>query len=109
MTKQLTKEQLSALEKFERFFNQAIGARYCSYPGSAGVEEMLSIWNEVTGEERRIRGGCSVCIFHLVSDLGTLYFAQKEAVEAESVAEGKTTKPNAKSGSTAKQGGKAKK
>lgn len=106
MTKQLTQEQLSALEKYERFFDQAIGARYCSYPGQGGVDEMLSIWNELTGEGRHIRGGCSTCIFHLVMDLGTIYYAQKKAVEAPKDAKGKTTHPKGKSGSTGKRGGK---
>lgn len=92
MTKQLNKEQLAVLEKYERFFNQAVGARYCSYPGQAGVTEMLSIWNEVTKENRTIRQGCSTCIFHLVVDLGTLYLAQKAEMQKEAnQAEGKTT------------------
>ena len=83
MTKQLNKEQLAVLEKYERFFNQAVGARYCSYPGQAGVTEMLSIWNEVTKENRTIRQDCSTCIFHLVVDLGTLYLAQKAEMQKE--------------------------
>ena len=97
MTKQLNKEQLAVLEKYERFFNQAVGARYCSYPGQAGVTEMLSIWNEVTKENRTIRQGCSTCIFHLVVDLGTLYLAQKAEMqkEAEKAAEAKRLKEEA--------------
>lgn len=83
MTKQLNKEQLHTLEKYERYFAQAVGARYCSYPGQAGVTEMLGIWNEVTGEGRKIRQGCSTCIFHLVVDLGTLYLAQKAEASKE--------------------------
>lgn len=83
MTKQLNKEQLHTLEKYERYFAQAVGARYCSYPGQAGVTEMLGIWNEVTGEGRKIRQGCSTCIFHLVVDLGTIYLAQKAEAEKE--------------------------
>lgn len=83
MTKQLNKEQLHTLEKYERYFAQAVGARYCSYPGQAGVTEMLGIWNEVTGEGRKIRQGCSTCIFHLVVDLGTLYLAQKAEAAKE--------------------------
>ena len=97
MTKQLNKEQFHTLEKYERFFNQAVGARYCSYPGVTGVSEMLGIWNEVTGEGRKIRQGCSTCIFHLVVDLGTLYLAQKAEMqkEAEKAAEAKRLKEEA--------------
>ncbi len=97
MTKQMNKEQFHTLEKYERFFSQAVGARYCSYPGQAGVAEMLGIWNEVTGEGRKIRQGCSTCIFHLVVDLGTLYLAQKAEMqkEAEKAAEAKRLKEEA--------------
>lgn len=94
MTKQLNKEQLHTLEKYERYFAQAVGARYCSYPGQAGVAEMLGIWNEVTGEGRKIRQGCSTCIFHLVVDLGTIYLAQK--AEADKAAAAKKAEEDRK-------------
>jgi len=35
------------------------------------------VWNDLTGQSRKVSGGCPDCIFHLVSDLGTVYFAQK--------------------------------
>ena len=82
MTKQLTSEQLAALEQYERYFHQAVDARYCSYPGLAAIDHMLRVWNDLTGQSRKVSGGCPDCIFHLVSDLGTVYFAQKAAHDA---------------------------
>lgn len=82
MTKQLTSEQLAALAQYERYFHQAVDARYCSYPGLAAIDHMLRVWNDLTGQSRKVSGGCPDCIFHLVSDLGTVYFAQKAAHDA---------------------------
>lgn len=81
MTKQLTGEQLGELAQFERFFHQAVEARYCSYPGAAAVDKILSIWNDMTGQARRVCAGCPEAIFHLITDMGTVYFAQKDAAE----------------------------
>lgn len=87
MTKQLTSEQLAALGQYERYFHQAVDARYCSYPGLAAIDHMLRVWNDLTGQSRKVSGGCPDCIFHLVSDLGTVYFAQKAAQDAALKAE----------------------
>lgn len=107
MTKQLTKEQLAVLVQYERLFRQAIDARYCSYPGTEGVNKMLEIWNDVTGEGRRMRPGCSTCIFHLVQDLGTLYFAQKPIIEAKKAPAQEKPQPKPKTTAKPKETGKA--
>lgn len=91
MTKQLTPEQFAALSKYERFFKQAVEARYCSWPGEEGVNEMLRIWNEVTGEGRKRVHGCSTCTFLLVLDVANLYNAQKAAAEAAKASEQSNT------------------
>ena len=109
MTKQLTKEQLAVLVQYERLFHQAVDACYCSYPGQEALDKMLAIWNELTGEDRKLRAGCSTCIFHLVKDLGVLYFAQKPAVAAPSYPAGPVTHPKPKTPATAKKGTNKKK
>lgn len=83
MTKQLSGEQLDALAKYDRYFHQAVEARYCSYPGAAAIDEMLRIWNDLTGQSRRVCRSCPDNMFRLVADLGTVYFAQKERAEKE--------------------------
>lgn len=105
----LTKEHIATLAKYEKYFNQAVGARWCSHPGMAAIDEMLSIWNEVTKEGRRINHGCSTCLLHLVFDLGTLYFAQKGAQDEPKVPEGKTTQPKGEKAAKAAKGGQKRK
>ena len=82
----LTKEQLKALAPYERYFKQATLSRSCSYPGAAAVEKMRAIWQDLTGTTQKFNTGCSVCIFNLVFDLGTLYFAQVAAQKAQNTA-----------------------
>lgn len=76
-TKQFTPEQMAQLAAFERYFDQAINARFCSYPGRHNIDTMLALWNEATDSKRTLRMGCGDCLFNLVADLGTLYYAQR--------------------------------
>lgn len=69
--------QLRKLEAYERYFDTAIRAGYCSYPGQDAIDKMLAVWAELTGQAYAFRAGCSTCIFNLVRDLGTLYRAQR--------------------------------
>lgn len=109
MTKQLSGEQLAALAKYDRYFHQAVEARYCSYPGAAAIDEMLRIWNALTGQSRRVCRSCPDNMFRLVADLGTVYFAQKAAQEAAKAAEGVTDQPKRKKAAAAKETGKTRK
>ena len=79
----LNAEQAHALEPFERHFHQATEAAWCSYPGQAGINLMLDIWNTIAGSQYPYKPGCPNCLLNLVRDLGTLYFAQKDSVLAE--------------------------
>lgn len=78
----LTKEQLAALAPYERFFKQATEARYCSFPGDAGINLMKEAWKAVTGKERPVQRGCSRCLFNLVEDIAAIYYAEKAEAEA---------------------------
>lgn len=80
MTHTMTPEILERLAPYERYFKQAIEARYCSYPGETGIDTMLSAWREATGEDRRIQRGCSRCLFNLVEDVAVLYFYSQRAL-----------------------------
>ena len=104
MTHTMTPEILERLAPYERYFKQAIEARYCSYPGETGIDTMLSAWKEATGEDRRIQRGCSRCLFNLVEDVAILYFCSKKPVsltapsepEKSSAAKKKPTKSKKK-------------
>lgn len=101
-----TDNQMEELAKYERFFRQAQDARFCSWPGRDGLDQMLAIWNAATGEGRRIMPGCGECLFHLVYDVSTLYYAQKTAQEAAKAAEAPAAPKKAKSPAKPKQSGK---
>lgn len=106
MEAKLTQEQLEALAPYERNFEQAVKAAWCSYPGQAGIDTMLDIWRSLTGIGYPYQPGCPNCLLNLVRDIGTIYFAQKPAQEDGNTAEGKTTRPNAKKPAKQKAGGK---
>lgn len=126
MSKQLSEKQLNNLEPLERYFGTAIRSGYCSYPGEANIELMRSTWAELTNQVYPFRAGCATCIFNLIRDLGTLYFAarpernvapeqtrvynaQKPGKSASSSKTNKTTQPKGKPGKSAKQTGNTKK
>lgn len=81
MTKQLTGEQLAELAQYDRYFHQAVDARYCSYPGAAAIDSILRIWNDLTGQHRKVCRSCPENMFRLIADMGAVYFAQKEQAE----------------------------
>lgn len=86
--KLLTADQVRELAPFERFFSQATTAAWCSYPGQAGINKMLDIWTSMTGRPYPYQPGCANCLLNLVRDMGTVYFAQKDAaLAAEKAAE----------------------
>lgn len=78
----LTAEQIHELAPYELNFKQATEAAWCSYPGQAGIAKMCDIWQSITGSPYPYSPGCPNCLLNLVRDLGTLYFAQKDAVLA---------------------------
>lgn len=77
----LTPEQMQELAPYERNFTQATKAAYCSYPGQAGIDKMLDIWESLTGSKYPYQPGCANCLLNLVRDMGTIYFAQKDAMQ----------------------------
>lgn len=83
MTKQLTADQVQTLSAYERYFTQATRAAWCSYPGQAAIHKMLDIWAELTGSPYPYKPGCPNCLLNLVRDMGTIYFAAKEALVSE--------------------------
>lgn len=73
MTKTLTPEQLERLSGYERYFDQATTAAWCSYPGQAAIAVMLDTWKELTGSPYPYKAGCPNCLLNLVRDLGHVY------------------------------------
>lgn len=102
----LNEEEMTFLATIEPKLKTAVEARWISHLPDAAVDNMLSIWESLTGTKRNFRKGCGTCILHLAIDLGTLYFAQKPKKTQEtpesapkSTKTSKTTKGGKKSAS----------
>lgn len=78
-----TTEQLKALEPYEKHFETAIRSRYARYPGVNGVRIIHGIYAAAVKGVRSINTSCSSCIFRLLTEVGTLYFHDKEELEKQ--------------------------
>lgn len=78
-----TTEQLKALEPYEKHFETAIRSRYARYPGVNGVRIIHGIYAAAVKGVRSINTSCSSCIFRLLTEVGTLYFQDKEELEKQ--------------------------
>ena len=74
----LTSEQLKSLEPYEQHFKTAIVSRYAKYPGAVGIKLIHEIYSSIEKTAPALNTSCSICIFRLLVDMGTIYFADKE-------------------------------
>lgn len=73
-----TVEQLKALEPYEQHFTTAIRSKYARYPGVNGVRIIHGIYATAVKTAPALHASCSSCIFRLLTDVGALYFKDKE-------------------------------
>ena len=85
----LNAEQLKMLEPYESHFKTAIESRYAKYPGANGVKTIHSIYSQVAKNVPPLNTSCSSCIFRLLTEVGAIYFKDKEEMQ-------KTEKPKRK-------------
>lgn len=107
MTKTLTPEQLERLSGYERYFDQATAAAWCSYPGQAAIAVMLDTWRELTGSPYPYKAGCPNCLLNLVRDLGHVYKAAAKV--SQTAAERETPAKPSKTTTAKRTAKKAKK
>ena len=74
----LTDEQFTTLSTWEENFDTAVRAKWALNPGASALQVIVNVWNEATGEGRRLNVGCADCIFTLLKDAGSLYFQEKQ-------------------------------
>ena len=87
-----TAEQLKALEPFEQHFTTAIRSKYARYPGVNGVRIIHGIYATAVKTAPALHASCSSCIFRLLTDVGTLYFKDKEELEKRQQVKPKRTR-----------------
>jgi hypothetical protein len=74
----LTAEQIRELSQYESHFKTAIESRYAKYPGANGVKVIHSIYTQVAKNVPPLNASCSSCIFRLLTEVGAIYFKDKE-------------------------------
>ena len=89
----LTQEQMTYLSRFEGNMLTAVRSNWTSPLSASDLQMVADIYNKVTGQSRRANANCASCILELLTDMGRIYFAQKEASQAE-------TKPKVRKSST---------
>lgn len=77
--KTLTNEQMTALAPFEGRMQTALRSNWCAAVSARDFNVVLQIYNSVTGSIRRNNPDCASCVLELFSDMGRIYFAQRDA------------------------------
>lgn len=78
----LTQEQFNALSPYEKHFETAVQAQWARFPGVAALDLINETYQKITGTHMRLNKGCSYCILRLLTDMGTIYFADKAEMES---------------------------
>lgn len=100
----LTDEQFELLKKYEAQFRTAVNAKWANNPGTAALNQIHNVMVQLTGRNVRLNTSCSTCVLRLLTDMGTIYFADKakresrvttiqETAETKTKVEIKTDKP----------------
>ena len=81
MSKQvtLTPAQMEALTPQEDQLHRALYSGWAKPIYSPEMAVLQKVWRELTGSEYPMQKGCGRCQLNLLRDLGTLYFATKDA------------------------------
>jgi hypothetical protein len=87
-----TTDQIKALEPYEKYFETALRSRYARYPGVNGVHIIHGIYAAAVKGVTRLNSSCSSCIFRLLTDVGTLYFKDKEELDKQNEVKPKKTR-----------------
>lgn len=78
----LTDEQFQTLSQYETQFRTAVKARWARFPGTAALHQIHKIQREVTGRATSLNTSCSTCVLRLLTEMGNIYFKDKEEREA---------------------------
>lgn len=93
----LSTEQMAILSKYEDRIGTAVRSNWASPVSATELQVIVDILNGVTGGNRRVNANCASCILEILTDVGRLYFEQKQAVsEASTPKVGKSSVKAAK-------------
>ena len=66
------------LAQFEDNMRTAINSRWARHPGFNVMPRLAEIYNAATGQHRHVNASCQGCVLDFLTDLGRLYFEDKE-------------------------------
>lgn len=89
------------LAQFDDQFRTARDSRWARHPGHYNLIRMARIYSDATGQDRHVNTSCQSCVLGFLTDLGRLYFADKE--ERARKAARATKKPKAEKSSSAQR------
>ena len=82
-----------ALSKYEDRFYCAVYSNYVRNIGSKELNELISTYNEITGNHLTISNpSCGVCVLRVFRTIGKYYFDQKDADQKSQTKKTKETK-----------------
>lgn len=81
------------LSKYEDRFYCAVYSNYVRNIGSKELNELISTYNEITGNHLTISNpSCGVCVLRVFRTIGKYYFDQKDADQKSQTKKTKETK-----------------
>ena len=76
--KHFTKGQMAVLATYEDKMDVAIKGHYARAMKSIDVAILQDVHNNYTGGNRTFNSNCQACVLELLTDLGRIYFAQRD-------------------------------
>lgn len=73
----LTDEQYEMLSAYETQLRTAVRSRWARFPGTSAMVKIHKIHNEVFKRKTVLNSSCSSCVLRLLTEVGTVYFADK--------------------------------
>lgn len=73
----LTDEQFQTLSQYETQLRTAVRSRWARFPGTSAMAKIHKIHNEVFKRKTVLNSSCSSCVLRLLTEIGTVYFADK--------------------------------
>lgn len=81
----LTDNQYETLSAYETQLRTAVRSRWARFPGTSAMVKIHKIHNEVFKRKTVLNSSCSSCVLRLLTEVGTVYFADKAEREQKRV------------------------
>lgn len=81
----LTDEQFQTLSQYETQLRTAVRSRWARFPGASAMVKIHKVHNEVFKRKTVLNSSCSSCVLRLLTEIGTVYFADKAEREQKRV------------------------